>query len=313
MVSISVVIPAYNEQDSIGKCIANLEAQLSAGDEIIIVNNGSTDNTKQVAQRYSYVTVYDLPDEEIPTDDPRPIGYLRQYGTNQATNEIVASMDADTVPAQDWIGLIKENFENDPDLCAMWGVVTDKNGIPVRNLTGKYLTFIGGVSGCNTAFRKSVFDEMDKGYIGWPMFEDVALITRMSRMGKTVHNTDMVVMSDLQRQKYQSIPIVTTGVVGALVGAEIGGTSGNILASAGAGMAGTEVLYEGFTDTGVGLHHDQIGLIVSGASAFVSEKYDDFLLGAGIGMIVHHFLTEGLSMAPTELHSSTDIFIGTKQ
>ena len=47
MTQISVIIPAYNEEKSIGKVIAEIP---SVVDEIIVVNNHSTDNTAKVAQ-----------------------------------------------------------------------------------------------------------------------------------------------------------------------------------------------------------------------------------------------------------------------
>jgi hypothetical protein len=313
--SISVVIPAYNEEENIANCLDRLVPQMRVGDRVVVVNNGSTDRTAEVARTYRWTEVLDLPDSEIPTDKDRPIGYIRQYGTKKCDNAIVASTDADTLPPDDWLRRIRSHFRNDRELDLVWGVAVDKSGVPLRNLSGKYMSFVGGVSGCNTAFRKSTFDGMEQGYTGWPMFEDIALVTRMSRIGKTVHDTEMRMVSDLDRTRYQTIPMVGLGFAGVVAGGLVDGSKGDFLASLGASLVGTEMAYEAINDvTNVdSVHHDDLGIVTALAGESASGRYKHYIRGLGAGMFVHHALSEGMSKVPTQLLENTDETVTSKE
>jgi len=315
--NVSVVIPAKNEEGSIQTCLESLTSQTSVGDEIIVLDNGSTDSTAEIAESFG-VTVIDAPDSRFEGSHYRGLAQLRQFGAEQASNAIVATTDADTCPPDDWVEGIKTHFEEDDDLSVLWGVVTDTNGVPVRNLTGKYLTFIGGVSGANTAFRRRDFQELKMGYTGWPMFEDVALITRLARNGKAVHDTEMVMRTDLDKSRYQTIPIVAAGVAAAAGGAFVGGSTGAAIGGAGVGFAGSELFGEKLDDlrsqfrerAGIPmeltpLHHDQIGLTMIVAGAIAGGTAGLGLVGGGAGVVAHHVLTEGVSALPSPLMKNT--------
>lgn len=306
---VSVVIPAKNEEGSIGRCLESLTSQIDAGDEVIVLDNGSTDQTAEIAASFEGVRVIDAPDDRLGGDVHfRGLSQLRQFGAESATNEIVATTDADTIPPEDWIDRIKTHFEQDDDLSVLWGVVTDTNGVPVRNMTGKYLTFLGGVSGCNTAFRKADFDSLQKGYVGWPMFEDVALVTRLARVGKAKHDTSMRMESDLDRRRYQTIPMVATSGVGIASGALVGGPLGALAAGTGVGVGGTELFYELAHEQmpETPFHHDQVGFALIIGALIVDGTVGVAAGGAGVGMLAHHVLSEGVSAAPTDLMLNTD-------
>lgn len=94
-ISISFVIPAKNEESWIGKTIEHILRQPSElVKEIIVVDNGSTDNTAGIAASYPNVKVLS---EMIPGTNQ-----ARQKGLNVAAGEIVAFIDADTWIADDW-------------------------------------------------------------------------------------------------------------------------------------------------------------------------------------------------------------------
>jgi glycosyltransferase involved in cell wall biosynthesis len=88
--SVSVIIPAYNEQKTIGHVIEETTSvmdSLGVPYEIIIVNDGSTDRTGQVATRYK-ATV-------LTNERNRGKGYAVRRGFEQATGEIIVTLDAD--------------------------------------------------------------------------------------------------------------------------------------------------------------------------------------------------------------------------
>ncbi len=295
----SIVIPTLNEKENLPNCLANLEHQVDARDEVIIVDGGSDDGTIEYANSLGC---------KVLVAEGTSIGVARQIGTEEAQNEVVVSTDADSLPPDGWLDRIKSHFEDDEDLAVLWGNIKDVNGVPIRNLVGKFSTLDKGASGNNTAFRKSAYDEMGKGYPDSSFLEDVAIIQRLSKYGKAVRDKDLVMVMNMERRRYQTVPIagLCTGIMA------IGSMAGGSFADYGTGFAlgnmGTEVLYENMT--GTNLHHDQVGAMAMTASKLVDHPKAKMARGAGLGVIAHHVMTEGLSALPTQLQKNTDLVIG---
>lgn len=303
---VSVVIPAKNESGTIEQCLDRLVPQLDPDDELLVLDNDSTDDTAAVAATYEAVTVIDAPDEEM-QDTLHYRGNLdavRQYGAELARNEIVVSTDADTLPPAGWIDRIKTHFENDHELDLVWGVPVDTNGVPLRNIESKFVNLFGAISGCNTAFRKSTFESLDKGYVGWPLYEDAAIVNRIARVGKVVHDRDLKMPTDMDRRRFQTLPIFVGSGAGLAAGTAIGGPVGAAVVGSGVGLAGTELFYEHAPSTRY--HHDQVGLLMILGGTLLGGVPGMLSAGAGSGLIAHHFLTEGVSAFPTELRQNTD-------
>ncbi len=100
--SVSVVIPAYNEVDRIIEAIRAIQAQTYQPEEIIIVDNNSSDGTAEAAKAFKGVRVI--------TERRQGIAYARTAGFNAARGDIIARTDADSVPDPDWIEQMVEAF-----------------------------------------------------------------------------------------------------------------------------------------------------------------------------------------------------------
>ncbi|HEX8932548.1 MAG TPA: glycosyltransferase family A protein, partial [Patescibacteria group bacterium] len=98
---ISVIIPAYNEEKYIGACIESLLKQNRLPDEIIVVNNNSTDQTAAIASQYPVKVI---------NEKEQGITPARNRGLNEAQYDIIARTDADTILPPDWIEKIKKHF-----------------------------------------------------------------------------------------------------------------------------------------------------------------------------------------------------------
>jgi glycosyltransferase involved in cell wall biosynthesis len=90
---VSIIIPAYNEADSIEGCIRGVLAQRPAGlpIEVIVVESNSQDDTRRIATRLSQ----ELPIRLILEDVPRGKGSAVKKGLAVATGEVVIIQDAD--------------------------------------------------------------------------------------------------------------------------------------------------------------------------------------------------------------------------
>jgi glycosyltransferase involved in cell wall biosynthesis len=99
---VSVVIPAYNEEKYIGKCLQSVINQKVSPDEIIVVNNNSKDKTVEIAKKFGIRIINEKKQGMIPT---------RNRGFNNAKYDIIARIDSDVLVPIDWIKRIKNNFE----------------------------------------------------------------------------------------------------------------------------------------------------------------------------------------------------------
>jgi len=101
---VSVVVPAYNEEKYIKKCLFSLTNQIVPADEIIIVDNNCRDKTIEIAKKFKVRIVKEKTQGMIPA---------RNRGFNSTRYEIIARCDADVIVPKDWIKRIKKNFENE--------------------------------------------------------------------------------------------------------------------------------------------------------------------------------------------------------
>ncbi|RFA15932.1 hypothetical protein B7R22_05755 [Subtercola boreus] len=93
--SVSVVIPARNDADALANCLAALAAQTRLPDEIIVVDNGSTDDTADVARSFG---------ARVVTQQVQGIPAASTAGYDAALNEVICRLDADSMPPPNWIG-----------------------------------------------------------------------------------------------------------------------------------------------------------------------------------------------------------------
>ncbi len=109
----SVIVCAHNEAGYLAACLYSLLAQSRPPDEIIVVNNASTDATGDVAARVPGVRVIDEP--------RRGLVVARETGRRVATGDILVYVDADCRAPFQWLERIERRFERRPDLLALSG------------------------------------------------------------------------------------------------------------------------------------------------------------------------------------------------
>lgn len=204
--TISLIIPAYNEEDYLPACLDAVMANLAGkAHEIIVVDNNSTDRTREVVERYPAVTYVFEPQKGITR--------ARQSGYRTATGDILAYVDADTHPPVGWIEQIWEQFGADPDLACLSGPYSfyDLTGIrnsistswfiaaqPIYKLTGYMM--VGG----NFAISRAVLDKMG-GFDSSIEFygEDVDIGKRAKAHGKVLFSLSFVMPTSARRMKQQ--------------------------------------------------------------------------------------------------------------
>ena len=117
-VLVSFVVPAYNEEALIASCLAAIRAEIArtrCRAEIIVVNNASTDATRQIASSTPGVKVVDEP--------RRGLVQARRAGCAASDGELIANIDADTILPEGWLSTALAEFSRRPDLVALSGPV----------------------------------------------------------------------------------------------------------------------------------------------------------------------------------------------
>jgi glycosyltransferase involved in cell wall biosynthesis len=109
---VSVVIPAFNEEKLIGRCIKALQNQTEKPYEIIVVDNNSKDKTAEIAKTLG---------AKVISEKHPGATFARNTGFNAAHGDIIARIDADTLVPKNWIAGIEKHFKDDPNLIALSG------------------------------------------------------------------------------------------------------------------------------------------------------------------------------------------------
>ncbi|MGB6180403.1 MAG: glycosyltransferase [Rhodococcus sp. (in: high G+C Gram-positive bacteria)] len=103
---ISIVIPVLDEEDYIGACLDRVMAQISQVSEVIVVDNGSTDETVQIVKEY----IAREPKVRIVHEPRKGLFFSRNAGFREAKSDIVGRIDADTRIGAGWVKAVRDAF-----------------------------------------------------------------------------------------------------------------------------------------------------------------------------------------------------------
>lgn len=133
--SVSVVIPVRDDARLLEVCLSALERQTRRADEIVIVDNGSTDDTVAVAESFG---------ARVVTEPVQGIPRASATGYDAASSDIIARLDADSRPGPDWIERIERTFRNREDVDFVTGEPRFYGATPLVHWMGERL-YIGGM------------------------------------------------------------------------------------------------------------------------------------------------------------------------
>jgi glycosyltransferase involved in cell wall biosynthesis len=160
--SISVVICAHNAEATLDECLRYVCALDYAPFEIIVVDDGSNDATVPIARKFDRVRLVSIPHGGL--------GAARNEGMRAATGEIVAYIDSDAYPSQEWLLYLALGFDR-PDVVGVGG---PSNAAPNDGLGSHQVAAAPGgpvhvllgddraehIPGCNMAFRKAILEQI---------------------------------------------------------------------------------------------------------------------------------------------------------
>ena len=110
---ISIIVCAHNEEHFLGQCLISLMAQTRPADEVLVINNASTDRTREVAAVIPGVRVID--------ELSKGLVVARERGRREARGDLLVYVDADCRAPATWLQRIARRFDDDPELIALSG------------------------------------------------------------------------------------------------------------------------------------------------------------------------------------------------
>ena len=202
--SVSIVIPAYNEQDSIVACVTAVIEQTRSAHEIIVVDNRSTDRTVELVEQLQAahpaagirLLRQDAEQGLVPT---------RNLGLDSATGEILGRIDADTILEPTWIDTLSRAFDR-PEIGGATGPVLyydlpfqdalHRTDDRMRRALGRISPDVRLLFGSNMALRASAWRAM-RGEVcrdaADDFHEDIDLSIHLQQLGyEIVYDSDLV-------------------------------------------------------------------------------------------------------------------------
>lgn len=190
MLRVSVIVPAYQNASGLAECLRALVPSAGPEVEIIVVDDGSTDDTPLVASRFG-VRLLQLEQNSGP-------GAARNHGVRHATGETLLFVDSDVVVAPDTVERVRRFLEERTDVAAVFGsydAAPRASGLvsQFRNLLHHFVHQHGEPeastfwAGCG-AIRRAVFEAVggfDTGFYGRSI-EDIELGYRVREAGHRI-------------------------------------------------------------------------------------------------------------------------------
>jgi glycosyltransferase involved in cell wall biosynthesis len=166
--TISVIVCAHNEARYLPACLHSVLAQSRIPDELLVINNASTDETSLVASQVPHVRVVDEPRKGLVV--------ARETGRRHASGDLLIYLDADCRAPLTWLERIERRFDRDAALIALSGPYRyydwdwtgralirayDFTLAPATQLLVKHLLRVGTIFyGGNFAVRKEALERI---------------------------------------------------------------------------------------------------------------------------------------------------------
>jgi glycosyltransferase involved in cell wall biosynthesis len=213
---LSIVIPAYNEEKNLGQCLDSIFKEKEGKDfniEIIVVNNASTDKTRQVAESFADVKVVD--------EVRKGIVWARRAGFLASSGELIANIDADTILTKNWLDKVFNEFAKNKKLVALSGPYIYYDLPKWKNLLVKFYYYGGMVlyffthyvlragamiQGGNYVIKKDVLEKMG-GYDTTIKFygEDTDIARRANKLGEVKFTFNLPMMTSGRRLESEGV------------------------------------------------------------------------------------------------------------
>lgn len=206
---IAVVVPVHNGGPAFRECLERLLASRCPPDEVIVVDDASSDGSAELASRHGATVLRH-------SGTPMGAGRARNLGARAARSDVLLFIDADVRVHDDTVERVGAHFTANPELSALFGLYDDEP--PHRSLVSLYKNLVhhfvhsrSGLeagtfwTGCG-AIRRETFLAM-QGFSGAytrPSIEDIELGVRLRQAGRHIWLCQDVQVTHLKRWTLRS-------------------------------------------------------------------------------------------------------------
>ena len=213
---LSFVIPAYNEEAYLPACLESILVQtknVPGGAEIIVVNNASSDKTREVALSFPGVTLVDEPQKGLT--------FARQAGFQACSGELIANVDSDSRLTPGWVDLVLKAFDSQKNLVAVSGPLVYYDLLPRQRfsvkifyavafmvyIVNRYILRAGSmVQGGNFVLKREALESIGGFNTAISFYgEDTDIARRMNRVGKVEFTLKLKMFSSARRLKQEGM------------------------------------------------------------------------------------------------------------
>ncbi|MBI5877733.1 MAG: glycosyltransferase [Chloroflexi bacterium] len=152
---VSVVVPTYNRAYGLSACLDSLMEQDFRDYEVILSDDGSTDDTRMVANRYPRV-------QYIAGPNAGPAA-ARNRGIHRARGEFVVFTDDDCRVPHEWLARIVDGYERHPEVAGVGGYLDPPDAVVQKSIFARYERFVS-----TRLYRQSAQQEMVGGLDNYP-------------------------------------------------------------------------------------------------------------------------------------------------
>lgn len=186
----SIIVPTYNRENYLFKCIDSVLDQTYDNFELIIVDDGSTDNTEKLVKKYKDKRIKYFKNEN------HGIGYSRNFGLDKAKGDYIFFLDSDDYLNEDMLEKVSNLINKNDILIFNYQEIFEKDG---HILLNSYPTFnnysldkhpelinIINLGPCNKIFKKELFKNKENRFPENIKYEDFPLIIKLFKEAKSI-------------------------------------------------------------------------------------------------------------------------------
>lgn len=203
---VSLIIPVYNVEGFLERCLDSVKSQTYKDLEVIIVNDGSTDRSPQIIDKY----VAENPGFKAFTIKNRGLGGARNYGMEKATGEFVVFLDSDDYISADCIQKMSQAATvNQSDIVVCNSCDVTENGEPISYYKNNIKNETVSLSDCPELlfnrpcawakmYRRRLFEGLS--FVAREWYEDLRLVLKLYLRAERITYIEDTLFFYVQRQ-----------------------------------------------------------------------------------------------------------------
>ena len=187
MPKVSIIVPVYNAEKYIGKCLDSIVNQTYKNIQVKVVNDGSTDNSEEIIKEYIHREEYDI---NYFKNENRGVSFSRNFGVNYAGGDYIFFVDADDYLDEKLLENLQQEMEKKIDIIKFKAKKVDSEGKILEEI---YVPTFEEISG-EEAFEKLKYDDVLLDTIWSYIFRKDFYIKNNFKFTENTHHEDFALI-----------------------------------------------------------------------------------------------------------------------